>query len=329
MVLLVGHSDVLHRDAIVLQKLYTSPYNRDKHNATRTLRKLKETSNKYKKPILLTIEPIEDDGDFLKHEQLKNFYIKNGFIDKNGYYVYYPNIKEYLDTIYNQTAMYLVDYLKGITIEEFTLKISELLGYKNIKYLDSGGMGIAYAVSDNTKILKITWDEWEAKNAFVLKNVNTYRIINYYDVRKLESNHIMDKSIKLYVLISDRVKPLIKDSLEHKLINNMLDLNFDKKTQNYKNHFFIRGSKNNSIQNVIDNIDFIKPDNADREKCISIVKEYFKMVEECIKYNIGFFDLHADNIGYGHDGQLVFFDVGNDSNFYDFDLNKIPVLNVD
>lgn len=235
---------------------------------------------------------------------------------------------EYYQNKKNQIQSDFFDMFKNdiSKAEDFVNRIAKQFGYTSAKYLDSGSIGMAFQTSDPNKIIKLTWDESEVANAFKLKKKNTYRIINYYDVAKIEYiNSVESDKLRgnIYAIICDKIEPL--RLMEKEILQSIT------RGQHITSHNIHRIGYDTVLKYVSNNqktiLSYIQSSKAYLDSAKFCVDEYFKMIKECDKIGIRYGDAHYENIGFGEFGQLVFFDVGVYSNYDDI-LHKVKVVRV-
>lgn len=102
-------------------------------------------------------------------------------------------------------------------------QISSKLGYKLLRYLDSGNNGYAYTL-EGGKVLKITSDVIEFNVASKLKGKTLNRISNVYETYKI-------KDLDAYIIILEELEVLTVDEIEE--IDAAVHLTIDKRRELY------------------------------------------------------------------------------------------------
>lgn len=228
-------------------------------------------------------------------------------------------VKEYLETIRGNKLAYIFkeNNLSQKDIDILVNNISTYFGYTKTKYFNSGAQGIIYSVNDESKVVKITADEKEAINASKLLNITTKYIVNYYDVRKVVSEKLNYADI--YAIVLDKVIPCSIGGIERKILH-YLEHTFSLRISTYLE---VIEEKEEIYKNTISKFVSIYTESEIKKTLDGI----FSILKECDKYNISFYELHGNNIGYKNN-DLVFFDIGLDANFTSITSTKIKTIKV-
>lgn len=207
--------------------------------------------------------------------------------------------------------------LERYNLIEFARKIANELGYELISYLDSGGYGAAYKIT-RFRVLKLTTDIREVYTAKMLMNKNTNFIINYYDVKKIESKYLQSE---LYSLIMDFVFCVKDGEQRNRIFYDYFGFNYpDKKA------FFLR----NDFSDVSL---FLEKYNSDKS-ILHLPKELIQknildlqnLAIETKKIGIYPIDIHSGNVGYKYlDKSFVYFDVGINQNYTVLPIGKLII----
>lgn len=205
--------------------------------------------------------------------------------------------------------------------DELINYIIKELGYSDYKYLGKGEYGVSYKVNDN-KVVKLTKDISETKNAINLSKKYTDHIINYYDVRKVENTDF-------YSIVMDYVTPVIEygdlwilcnclnyiPSSDINIIKTYLKKNIDK--------YLEKSIKEYSEDVDVDIEDVIKSARNQKESFVSQIEN---LLDELKINNINsYIDLHIGNMGFIEEDnyiKLVFYDVSS----LDYTVNPKPYL---
>lgn len=200
----------------------------------------------------------------------------------------------------------LKEILSEYTLDDVIKKVANSFGYSKskIEYLGAGSYGVAFEVVGLNKVIKLTTDGSEAKNAEKLSKINTKHLVNYYDVRNIEFTdlqHLSSRRInieKVYAIVLDKVNPVNSDY--HEYISVLTSKIYSE--TNLSNLF-----SNQTIEMIateddldIDTLKYIATD------INHIVKEMVKVFK--IK-SVSQLDLHEENIGLDNEGHLVYFDI--------------------
>jgi hypothetical protein len=225
-----------------------------------------------------------------------------------------------------------IDGIKTASTKElyyFVNSIANKIGdevVEKMKPLGTGSFGTAFQLKSG-KVLKFTKDVMEAAMCNWLIDKDTKYLISIYDVIQLKGTM---NSNDLFVIVMDKVKThkkeikfggeisliweAVSDALFHDYTFTTLDdflETYNKKDTAYDRRYI---STNKQVKYITENFESIKG-----------------IVEELRKFHIENPDLHAGNVGWKEDGQMVHFDI-RDYNatpqFLEQKYNSINVENI-
>jgi|GEM_PF-6231627 len=253
------------------------------------------------------------------------------------------------------------DFIKTLGLRKFRIFTRKLLAYfgiKKAKYINSGTYGSAFNLGDG-RVLKITTDKSEARNAYYLTKHPNDRFVRYYNVYKLICNEyeedifvILMEKLDLLNKIEDEIfyflksqvycKPITNDKEERKLeipdkiayineitnhgyktYNEFIKVN-NKERLKIKYKELQKRIKTNSAEGFNwDNISFDKLRNVKYKEFVRMYNEINAIIKCAFDHNIKLRDCHAGNFGY-RKGKLVVFDLSLSSK-RNYKLNEIKI----
>lgn len=203
--------------------------------------------------------------------------------------------------------------IRKYTLMEFARKIADKLGYEVINYIDFGTFGSAFKIT-KFKVLKLTTDIREVYTAKMLMDKKTEHIVNYYDVKKIESPFL---KTELYAIVMDYVFSLKDGNKKNKFFFDFLDQNFT----DFEKDIFDQNLINNIVDKYKKGSDIISDKQIEKN-----LKELKQLALEAKELGIYPLDIHSGNLGYKFvDSKLLYFDVGVNTNYKIVPIEKIII----
>ena len=198
--------------------------------------------------------------------------------------------------------------LRKHTLIEFARKIADKLGYEVISYIDFGTFGSAFKIT-KFSVLKLTTDIREVYTAKMLLNKEPEHIVNYHNVKKIESEFLQND---VYALIMDYVFSIKDGESKNKNFFDCFTYNFDDQEDFFKNNIFNQKHINTFINEYKEKY----KNGLSDEQINKNIQELMELAMEAKQLNIYPLDVHSGNLGYKFvDTNLVYFDVGVNKNY--------------
>lgn len=197
-----------------------------------------------------------------------------------------------------------------------------------VQYLGAGCYGYAFRVGD--KVVKITEDEAEYRNANRVRRKATHYIVNYYDARPLH----LDGDQEYYVLLMDYVDNYDDQPLRRRM-SALIKL--------YNLYFGEHDKTDLTVAEVLSHpeIDEVGLHHllniyGDEERAelsepylVTWLNKIHHIRLEADKYGIPFSDCHGGNVGLDEEGELRWYDLGVEANKYKSQPLKSHVVTTD
>lgn len=209
--------------------------------------------------------------------------------------------------------------LSKYTLIEFARKIADKLGYELITYIDSGAYGAAFKIT-KFRVLKLTTDVREVYTAKKLIGKNPEHIVNYYDVKKIESPFLKSE---LYAIVLDYVFSITEGNIKNKKFFDYFTFNYEHLKEFFKNLDF----NSDYIDIFIDRYkDWSKNDVLPDQQIEKNIQELKQIAIEANELDIYPLDIHSGNFGYKFvNCNLVYFDVGMNKNYKIIPIDTIKI----